>query len=189
MNLSDELTRLTSPFSRPEALIEHAIEIFPDATPAPYQQLLAHPHHMTVTMEQFHHAPMMLDVLQSLQEGEFYCRKIVLSRADDGQPVLFGMIHFHLETVPAGVRQHVIAGQIPLGRILIDHHVERSITIRAILRIVAGPELAELLQMPPGEVVYGRLAMMECNGTPAIDLLEISAPLPLTKATSVWNGT
>jgi hypothetical protein len=31
--------------------------------------------------------------------------------------------------------------------------------------------------MQPGEVTYGRLATIFCNGIPAIDLLEISAPL------------
>jgi hypothetical protein len=45
------------------------------------------------------------------------------------------------------------------------------------LRITAGPGLGKYLQMDEGAVTYGRVATIFCNQKPAIDLLEISAPL------------
>ena len=60
---------------------------------------------------------------------------------------------------------------------LIEHNVLRHIDLGAILRITAGPSLARYLQMSPGQTTYGRLATIFCNHRPAVDLLEIAAPL------------
>ena len=75
-------------------------------------------------------------------------------------------------------RREIIAGRTPLGRILINHNVLRHIDLGAILQITAGPGLAAALAMPVGNVTYGRLATIFCDHQPAVDLLEISAPLP-----------
>ena len=64
-----------------------------------------------------------------------------------------------------------------MGRVLINHNVLRHIDLGAIIEITAGPALAKYLQMPVGAVTYGRLATIFCNRQPAVDLLEISAPL------------
>ena len=68
-------------------------------------------------------------------------------------------------------------GETPLGRVLINHNVLRHIDLGAVLRFEAGPELAHLLSMEVGETTYGRLATIFCNGRPAVDLLEIAAPI------------
>ena len=91
--------------------------------------------------------------------------------------MLFGIVRFDLRTVSAEVRDEILREQIPLGRILIDHNVLREVELGAILRITAGSELCDLLHLPPHETTYGRLATIFCNGQPAVDLLEISAPL------------
>ncbi len=178
MNPLDELSRLTSLFSRPGALIAQAEHVPASITPEPYKRMLAHDEHMTVTMEQYHGCPVNVRVLATSQQGEAYARQIILTRSDTGAPVQFGIVRFDFQYVTPAVRQEIIAGQIPLGRVLISHNVLRHIDLGAILRITAGPELAELLDMPAGDAVYGRLATIFCNRAPAVDLLEISAPLP-----------
>jgi hypothetical protein len=75
------------------------------------------------------------------------------------------------------VKKEILAGVIPLGRVLIQHNVLRHVDLGAIIRFTAGPGLARHLQMKEGQVTYGRMATIFCNGSPAIDLLEISAPL------------
>jgi hypothetical protein len=75
------------------------------------------------------------------------------------------------------VKKEILAGIVPLGRVLIQHNVLRHVDLGAILRFTAGPGLATRLQMKEGQVTYGRMATIFCNGSPAIDLLEISAPL------------
>ena len=116
-------------------------------------------------------------VLDSKLNGNEYARKIVLLKHGTESPVQFGFVRFHLEYVTDAVREQIIAEQIPLGRILINHNVLRHIDLGAILELTAGPELAKQLQMPVGAVTYGRLATIFCNRQPAVDLLEISAPL------------
>lgn len=177
MNPHDELMKLTGMFSPPGALIERAEHIPASTTPEPYRSMLVHEHHMTVTMEQYHGTSVNVQVIDKQQEGEIYCRKIILTRSDDGRPVQFGIVRFNFEYVTKAVRDEIIAGKIPLGRVLIMHNVLRHIDLGAILKISAGPELAQLLDMPEHGVTYGRLATIFCNRLPAVDLLEISAPL------------
>jgi len=177
VNPHDELTKLTSLFSPPGALIARAEHIPAATTPEPYKQLLVHDHHMTVTMEKYHQSPVNVHVLKTAHSGEVYCRKIILTRADTGQPVQFGIVRFNFDYVTRAVRDEIIAGQIPLGRVLINHNVLRQIDLGAILEISAGPELAQLLQMPEHGITYGRMATIFCNRAPAVDLLEVSTQL------------
>lgn len=177
MNPHDELLSLTRRFPESEALIECAEHIPSAVTPEPYKTMLAHDHHMTVAMETYHRCSVDVRVLDSRRDGTDYSRKIILLKHATQTPVQFGIVHFHLEYVTSAVRDEIIAGQTPLGRILINHNVLRHIDLGAILKITAGPALASHLQMPVGGVTYGRLATIFCNQKPAVDLLEISAPL------------
>ncbi len=178
VNPLDELTRLTSLFSPPGALVAEVEHLAGALTPEPYRQLLVHEHHMTVTMEQFHGSPVNVTVLAETLDGDLYSRQIVLTRSSDNAPVQFGIIRFNFEYVTNAVREEILARQTPLGRVLINHNVLRHIDLGAILKISAGPELARLLQMPENGITYGRLATIFCNRLPAIDLLEISTMLP-----------
>ncbi|MEZ6066690.1 MAG: hypothetical protein R3B90_13510 [Planctomycetaceae bacterium] len=179
MNPLDELGKLTSLFPESERLFEDVRYIPKTQTPQPYRDLLVHDHHMTVSMESYHGCPVEVQVLDSLQEGSIYARKILLNRATDGQPVQFGIVRFVFDYVTPAVRDEIVAGETPLGRILINHNVLRHVDLGAILELTAGPALADALRMPTGQVTYGRLATIFCNHQPAVDLLEVSAPLTI----------
>jgi hypothetical protein len=174
----EELNRLTSRFSAPEAIIEHAEHIAGALTPEPYRTLLVHEHHMTVAMEEFHGCSVNVTVLADALEGNSYARKIVLTRSTDGAPVQFGLVRFNFDYVTQAVKEEILSRKIPLGRVLINHNVLRHIDLGAILEIKAGPELAAELHMPEHGITYGRLATIFCNRLPAVDLLEVSIPLP-----------
>ena len=177
MNPHDELHSLTKLFPGSESLFLRAEHIPSALTPEPYKTMLAHDHHMTIAMETYHQCSVDVRVLDSKLNGNEYARKILLLKHGTDIPVQFGFVRFHLEYVTEAVREQIIAEQIPLGRILINHNVLRHIDLGAILELTAGPELAQQLQMPVGAVTYGRLATIFCNRQPAVDLLEISAPL------------
>jgi chorismate-pyruvate lyase len=179
MNPHDELLSLTKLFPDSESLFLRAEHIPSALTPEPYKTMLAHDHHMTVAMETYHNCSVDVRVLDSKLDGNEYARKILLLKQGTDIPVQFGVVRFHLEYVTQAVREQIIAGQIPLGRILINHNVLRHIDLGAILELTAGPELARQLQMPVGDVTYGRLATIFCDRQPAVDLFEISAPLSL----------
>lgn len=174
-----ELDSLLRIFPDGPAVIDHA-EHIPSATaPEPYKSLLVHSHHMTVTMESYHHCTVDVKVLAEKHSSGEYCRKILLLKAGTEQVVQYGIVRLHLQFLSPVVRDEIMAGKIPLGRVLINHDVLREIDLGAILRIQPGPELQACFRCTSETVTYGRLATIFCDGRPAIDLFEISAPLPL----------
>ena len=74
------------------------------------------------------------------------------------------------------VRRDILAGQTPFGRILIQHNVLRRIEPTAFLRILPGPGPMKWFGLAKPRITYGRLAIIHCDGQPAVELLEIVAP-------------
>jgi hypothetical protein len=175
-----ELNTLTGLFPDAERLIAKAEHIPSSLTPEPYKSMLVHEHHMTVTMENFHHAPVEVKVLDRLITAKRYCRKILLVKEGTDEVVQFGIVRFNFEFVTSAVEEEIRSESIPLGRVLINHNVLRHIDLGAILRITTGPALAQMFDCQPETITYGRMATIFCNHQPAVDLLEISAPLPAT---------
>src|SRR5665213_533028 len=139
MNPTDEFNKLTSLFPDGEKLFERASHVASALTPEPYKRLLVHEHHMTVTMEHFHHTSVTVQVLDRRLDGDIYSRKILLQSSDDGRVVQFGIVRFDLGVVLPRVREEILSETTPLGRILINYNVLRHIDLGAILEIVAGP--------------------------------------------------
>jgi hypothetical protein len=132
---------------------------------------------MTVTMEEYHHSPVDVRILARSQDGDIYSRKSILLKSGTDEVVQLGIVRFDLSYVTPTIRHEILAGEVPLGRILINHNVLRHIDLGAVLRIAPGPELAKIFRTKTGGVTYGRLATIFCNQKPAVDLLEISVPL------------
>lgn len=177
MNPLDELKSLTGLFPQPKLLLAKAEHVPAAMLPESYRKMLAHDHHMTVTMEEHYGCPVNVKILDRRQDGDVYSRKIVLIESERKRVVQYGIVRFDLRYVTQAVRDEILAGQVPLGRVLINHNVLRHIDLGALLRITAGPMLADELAMPENGVTYGRLATIFCNQLPAVDLLEIPAPL------------
>jgi chorismate-pyruvate lyase len=182
VNAQDELKTLTNLFPGEEPLFAAAEHIPRTGTPEPYRSLLVHNHHMTVTMEQYHGCSVDVRVIDKRLEDELYCRRITLVKQGTDQVVQFGIVRFNFHYVTQDVRDEILRGDIPLGRILIDYNVLREVELAAIVKLTAGPGLARCLQMPEGGTTYGRLATIFCNHQPAVDLLEVSAPLSLASS-------
>lgn len=177
MNPLDELKALTGLFPQPKLLIARAEHVPAPGLPENYRKMLAHDHHMTVTMEEYYGCPVSVKILDQRQDGDIYSRRIVLIESKQNRVVQFGIVRFDFRYVTQAVRDEILGGQTPLGRVLINHNVLRHIDLGALLRITSGPMLAEELAMPENGVTYGRLATIFCNQLPAVDLLEIPAPL------------
>ena len=177
MNPQDELNALTELFPGEQPLFEQAKHIPSASTPEPYKTMLVHDKHMTVTMEKYHGSKVDVRVIDSCLDGDTYARKILLLKTGTETVVQFGIVKFDFQYVTQAVRDEILGGEIPLGRVLINHNVLRQIDLGAILRITAGLGLADYLEMDPGDVTYGRMATIFCNHQPAVDLLEISIPL------------
>ncbi|HXG09707.1 MAG TPA: hypothetical protein VNK04_07950 [Gemmataceae bacterium] len=147
-----------------------------DAVPPPYHGLLVHEHHMTVTVEAYHGDLVDVKILDRRHVGDFYARKILLTLHRTGRVVQFGIVRINLRHCSEAVRREILAGQTPLGRILIRHNVLRRIEPTAYLRVIPGPAMMKWFGLDRPKPTYGRLAIIHCDGQPAVELLEIVAP-------------
>lgn len=149
--------------------------------PPPYHGLLVHQHHMTVTVEKFYGDMVNVAILDRRKQGYSYARKILLTLQKSGQVVQYGIMRIHLDYCSADVQKQIIAGKTPLGRILIEHNVLRRIEPTAFLHIIPGPAMVEWFGLHKPLPTYGRLAIIHCDEQPAVELLEIVAPVPAKK--------
>lgn len=147
-----------------------------ERVPEPYRRLLVHEYHMTVTVEAYHGSLVDVRVVQTHREGDEYARKSLLVLQSTGRIVQLGMVRIHLEYCTPAVREEIVAGQTPLGRILINHGLLTTVRPTAFLRILPGKQLQEWFGLEEAMPTYGRLAVITWNDKPAIEVLEIEAP-------------
>jgi chorismate-pyruvate lyase len=147
--------------------------VTPDEMPDAFRGLLVHEHHMTVTVEAYHKSLVDVRILERSHQGSSYARKIVLPLQRDGKLVLFGIVRINLDDCSPEVRERIVEGKTPLGRILIEHDVLRRIEPTAYLRIEPGPKQQAWFNLEEPVPLYGRLAIIHCDGRPAVELLEV----------------
>ncbi|MEM6979695.1 MAG: hypothetical protein AAF539_08485 [Planctomycetota bacterium] len=149
--------------------------------PAPFDELLDHEGHMTVTVEAFHRS--LVDVVvhrTRIDEAagdddrpRAYLREITLTSRASKKVVQYGIVRLDPSALAMDVWQEIASQSTPLGRVLIDHSVMRDVKLCQLWKVTAGPRLANCLTLDEGEVTYGRTAMIYCDEKPAIELLEI----------------
>lgn len=144
--------------------------------PEPYRKLLAHKHHMTVTVEERDGGPVDVKVLSEEMADDDYRRRIVLLSKKTRKPVLFGVIYVDLARTSDAVREAIIEGKTPLGTILIKHNVLREIEPVAYLKIEPGDRQLGWFELEESGPMYGRLAVIHVDGEPAVQLFEVVAP-------------
>jgi len=144
--------------------------------PEQHQSLLAHDDHMTVTVEAWHNSLVDVRVLKENRQGDSYARKILLSLQRDGTPVQFGIMRIDLTTLPQIVRMEIESQALPLGRIMIRHHLLREVELCQLWQIIPGPDLRALLNLGDEPHCYGRTARILVEGEPIVELLEIVQP-------------
>jgi chorismate-pyruvate lyase len=162
-------------YDAPEALGDF-VEVPADEMPPVYRRLLAHNHHMTVTVEQRHGSLVDVDVLDTRIEDPYYARKILLRRQSDGRVVQFGIMRVDFRFLGDDVRREIESQSTPLGRILIAHNVLREVELFKLWQVTPGEDLCQLFQCSADQATYGRTALIHCNRQPAIELLEIVTP-------------
>jgi chorismate-pyruvate lyase len=172
-NLAD----LVGAFYPDPARLGHFAPCSADSMPSEYRGLLDHNHHMTVTVERFHRSPVSVDVLEVREDAEWYSRRILLRRQSDDRVVQFGIVRLQFDYLPAAVIEEIRARAIPLGRILIQHNVLRDVELSQLWQVTCGPDLCGYFAAGVNTITFGRTAIIFCGNQPAIQLLEIVAPL------------
>ncbi len=154
------------------------VEVPSESVPEPYRQLLVHTHHMTVTVEGYYGSPVDVRVLNCRRQGNEYARKILLTLRDDLRKVVqFGLVRINLGVCSEPVRNAIIEGKTPLGRVLIQHNVLRRIEPIAYLRVTLNSAMGEWFDVPHGTETYGRVGVIYTGDRPAVEVLEILAPI------------
>ena len=162
--------------------------VAPGQVPDPARTLLDHHSHMTVAMERFHGGEVRLRVVASVNDGSdkpthpaWYAREILLE-TQGGKIVQHGIVRIDLTTLDAAAAQAIREARRPLGRILIEAGMLREVHSVSLLEVVPGPHLHALFRLPDRRgaaadaMVYGRVADIQLDGRPAVELLEIVAP-------------
>jgi hypothetical protein len=170
----DQLYRLfpDSP-DRPDAVEVPAAEV-----PQPYHRLLVHTHHMTVTVEEFYGSPVDVRVVTCRRSGNEYARKSLLTTHATGRVVQFGLVRINLGMCSEPVRDEIVEQKTPLGRVLIRHDMLRRIEPVAYLRVRLRAEMARWFGAEAGAITFGRVGVIYSGEQPAVEVLEILAPVP-----------
>lgn len=170
----DHLYRLfpDSP-DRPDAVEVRAADV-----PEPYHALLVHTDHMTVTVEDFYRSAVDVRVLDARRDGDEYARKILLTlKHADPKVVQFGLVRIDLGVCPGAVRDAIVDGRTPLGRVLIEHDMLRRVEPVAFVRVALSREMAAWFGAAPGGETFGRLGVIYTGDRPVVEVLEILAPV------------
>lgn len=145
--------------------------------PTEYQRLLYHQEHMTVAMEAFCESLVGVEVLEVKQTATHYARKSLLRREDNQSIIQFNIMRISFDCMSDDVRSEIVAQQRPLGRILVRHNVLRMVRLDRLWKVAAGDELCGLFGRTPPLETFGRTAGIDLDGVPAVEVLEIVAPL------------
>jgi chorismate-pyruvate lyase len=172
LGITPDLISLFAQFPPAKDLPDHDL-VSADEMPEPFQTLLAHEHHMTVTVEAYHGDLVDVRVLARVRDESSYTRKIILTLQNSGRVVLFGIVRINLNYCAPAVREAILAEQTPLGRILIEHNVLRRIEPTAYFKVEPGPEQLAWFGLDESKPMYGRLGFIYCDEQPAVELLEI----------------
>lgn len=172
-----DLQQLIGLFFDSEAALGTFQEVSPEELPREYHSLLCHEEHMTVAMEACHESLVGVDVLATQSTPTHYSRKIVLRRQVDGRVVQFGIPRIDLSCLTDEIRAEIEGQKRPLGRILVRHNILRTIHLDALWRVMPSQELCRLFEIDQPIETYARTALIDLDGEPAIELLEIVAPL------------
>jgi hypothetical protein len=161
----------------PAEIMARSDLVAPEELPPPFDRLLFHEHHMTVTQEAHHGDAVDVEALQEHRGRHTYSRKSLLRLRQSRRVVQFNLMRVHFRYCSEAVRQEILARGTPLGRVLINHNVLRRVMPTAFLRITPGPSLARWFEPQAPRVTYGRLALIVCDERPAVEVVEIVVPV------------
>ncbi|MDG2224117.1 MAG: hypothetical protein P8L85_22235 [Rubripirellula sp.] len=147
-----------------------------ESVPSPSDRLLDHHGHMTVAVESHFGQNVDVHVHRCKRQGDWYSREITLITQQSQRTIQYGIVRLDTTKLDAEVWRKIESQQVPLGRALIEHDVLREVQMCELWKVTAGPCLAEMMHLQLNDELYGRTALIYCDGVPAIELLEIVVP-------------
>ena len=115
--------------------------------PDPYESLLDHHAHMTVTVESHYSEKVNVVVHRCHRTQGWYSREITLVTEETGRIVQYGIVRLNTRTLDDEVWKQIESQTTPLGRVLIEHDVLREVQLCGLWEVQPGSSLAELMQL------------------------------------------
>ncbi len=171
----DVLERLGRGFLSAEAMLRGATETDREHLPSACRQLLDHPQHMTVVLQESTGEPLELKVLKEQFDGNEYARMILLTPRGSDRTVEIGIVRMDLGVMTPEVRRDILERRVPLGNILIRHDVLRRVEPKRFFRFDATSEIVPFFGEPSIREAFGRVATIHYDHSAAIELLEVVA--------------
>src|SRR5262249_58524744 len=119
--------------------------------------------------------PVDVEVVEEIRGRQAYARQSVLRLRQSRRVVQFNLMRVHFRYCSKAVRQEILAGGTPLGRVLINHNVLRHVMPTAFLRILPTAAVAARFGLSAPRETYGRLALIVCDERPAVGVVGIVA--------------
>jgi hypothetical protein len=151
--------------------LEGILAIPSTAIPEPGRSLLGHTDHMTETLARHYVGRPGLVVNDCRVDGRDYSRRIALTFA--GKVIQHALMHVDLSLLPSAVADAIREQKLPLGEVLIRHRVATRVRPCGFVELEPGCPLLRWLGEPASGKLYGRFAEIDCDGSPAIEVLEI----------------
>ena len=144
--------------------------------PEQYRALLVNDGDMTPTLEKFHGCKLHLKVLGRVHAGEEYRRQVLLLDPQN-RPVEFGAIRIHLDVLLPAVQKLVLAGQRPLGGVLIENSVPHTSRPSAYFSVTGDDLINRALGVSKPCRLYGRCNTLTGeDGRVIAEVVEILPP-------------
>ncbi len=150
--------------------------IAPEAIPHPYRGLLSHRSDMTHVLERHYGGRISIRALSTGQRGHWYMRRVLLVQEYSGRPVEMGAIRIRVDRFSARVRRHILASQVPLGRIMRDAALDYHSRACAFFEVTPNSDMMGVFWMREPRRLYGRRTEVVLDGEKFGDIVEV---LPL----------
>ncbi len=150
----------------------------PEEVRTPYHKLLVNSSDMTPTLEAFYGQPMAISVLSRERRDHAYFREVVLRPAEARLPVEYGVIHIHLDRLPAPAAARVLEERRPLGNILHRENVPHLSWPQAFFRVRSDSHISGLLGLREPVTLYGRRnVLLDGERRLLAEVIEVLAPV------------
>jgi chorismate-pyruvate lyase len=170
---ADALGELCEPFVTDPEFQPYCVAVQPIHIPTAERRMLAHREHMTEVLQHHHGQPVQVQVHDYKLDGEHYSRKITLTPGHDKKIIECGIVRMDFRFMSTAAKEEILARKTPLGAVLIKHNILRWIEPLWFVQFPAKSDVMKLFGIENDHPVFGRVAVIYCNGEPAIDLLEI----------------
>jgi chorismate-pyruvate lyase len=173
----DSLFPLDVLYARASAEPPSADTIESSEIPLPYRDLLVHTATMTSTLEHYYGGTLEVRLLAASFHEPWYWRHVLLAQGEYGKPVEMGAMCLQLNAFRESVRQRIVAGKVPLGRIIREAELDCESRPIMFFRVTPNKDMIAIFRISELQRLYGRRTELFLARRKIGDVVEILSPI------------